>query len=609
MNPQFIKEFRILLFPWSVAVVTAILMPLANFLNAVHVIEGGDFVNFIVGLVMFIFFTSLLAIAAFPFGAEFQHRTLPLLLSQPIRRGLIWRHKLIAASLGIGLALLVFVLAGIVAEKAARGATKPNTVVTTPIASAVEPTTEPSLQGGMSREQVEMYQRRYGIRPGIQSTQHQSPLPSPRDDVISVWEICLAAAALLLPTLGSVTYWTLLARSTLGGMVFTAFSQFVIFGILAFIAERIGISDHRVGILDLSAQTAVFALASIIYGGIFFLLSWRKFSRVDVSQLLPDTLAGSKSLTAQGLRLELLRCGPTSGLLNLIRKEIQLQRPVFIIAGILCILWALACIYLLLQPFRTTFPEIVFALTIGFYIPLISFFAGSVSLGEEKNLAIVGWHLTFPVAIWRQWAVKLSVGLGIWLILGLLLPFALIKLGTTFSHARVIKELEFDSWLGISLFMTGVCALSFWAMTLFSNTVRAVIGSLVTVLLICGTAAFASWLMEEFVFPLPVVRTLVIYDSHWPEAVGFVLIGASTVVLAFIQSLMQFRLLQTSRRTVVKYGGALLVFVFLATLCYFSIVTFTQFAPAIYVLFFILLLIFLRRRLAPISVAADSSSQ
>jgi hypothetical protein len=599
MNPQFIKEFRILLFPWSVAVVTAILMPLANFLNAVHVIEGGDFVNFIVGLVMFIFFTSLLAVAAFPFGAEFQHRTLPLLLSQPIRRSLIWRHKLIAASLGIGLALLALLLASIVAEKGARAATKSSTVVTTPIAPAVEATTKPLVQGGMSREQAEIYQRRYGLRPGIQSTQYQSRSPSPRQDVIAVWEICLAAAALLLPTLGSVTYWTLLARSTLGGMVFTAFSQLVIFGILAFIAERIGISDHRVGILDLSAQTAVFALASIIYGGIFFLLSWRKFSRVDVSQLLPDTLAGSKSLTARGFRLEWLRCRPASGFLNLIRKEIQLQGPVFIIAAILCVLWMLSYMFLLLQPFRTTFPEIIFALTIGFYIPLISFLAGSVSLGEEKNLAIGGWHLSFPISIWHQWAVKLGVGFGAWLLLGLLLPFSLTQVGVVLGGPRSIGESEIESWVTISLFMTGVYALSFWAMTLFTGTVRAVIGSLVAVLVLCGAAAFAYWLLAEFVFPQPLVRTLLTYDSHWAQAVGWVLLGTSTVVLAFVQSLLQFRRLQTSSKTVAKYFGSLVIFIFLATLCYFCVAPFTQFAPAIYILAFLLLLIIVRRKLTP----------
>jgi hypothetical protein len=611
-----IKEFRALLYPWSLAMATAILIPLANFFFAVHVIEDGVFVNSLSGLVVFIFFSSMLAIAASPFGTEFHCRTLPLLLSQPISRSLIWRHKLIAASMGIGIAMLPLVLANFLTDTATQSpaATVPNTALST----VMTPTTQPTAPAGMSREQA-IYERRYGIKPpGTEST---NPIPatpapatpaSPKPELISSSEITITACALFLPTLCSVSFWTLLARSTLGGMVFTVFSQLLVFGILSFISERFGLANSKLGIRSMSAQTPIFALAGIVYCCMFLSLSWRKFSRLEVSQLSPGTLASSKSLTAQGFGMEWLRCRPTSGFLNLVRKEIQLQRPVFIIAGILCILWALACVYLLLQPLRTTFPEIVFALTIGFYIPLISFLAGSVSLGEEKNLAIVGWHLTFPVSIWRQWAVKLSVGLGIWLILGLLLPFALIKLGTTFSHARVIKELEFDSWLGISLFMTGVCALSFWAMTLFSNTVRAVIGSLVTVIALCSAGTFAFWLLLKFVFPHPVVRTLLNYNTHsekeddWVLIRGAILIGASTLVLAFIQSRLQFRLLQTSWRTVAKYSGALVIFVFLATLFYFSLLPFTQLSPAIYLLLFILLLIFVRRMAAPVPSGTDS---
>src|SRR6267142_2156549 len=598
MNLQVIKEFRALLFPWSVAMTTAILMPLANFLVTVRVAEGGAFVSFVLRLVVFVFYSSLLAIAASPFGTEFHYRTLPLLVSQPIPRSLIWRHKLIAASTGIAIALLPVVFASLLMHSETPAPTVSDVAVTTSITS----TPEPTPPAGLSPEQ-EVYQRRYGInRPVI----HSPPAIPLTPDVISASEILLTACALLLPTLCSVTFWTLLARSTLGGMVFTAFSQLLVFGILTFISERFGLANSRLGIRDISAQTPIFALAGIIYGGIFFLLSWRKFSRVDVSQLLPDTLAGSKSLTSQGLRLEWLRCRPASGFLNLVRKEIQLQKPLFIIAAILCVLWVLAYIFLLLQPSRKNFAEIVFALTIGFYIPLMSFLAGSVSLGEEKNLGIVGWHLTFPVSIWRQWAVKLAVGFAVWLLLGLLLPFSFTRVGLVLGGSRIFNELELESWFVISLFMTAVFTLSFWAMTLFNNTVRAVIGSLVAVVALCSAATLAYWLLVEFVFPQPMVRTLLDYDSHWRDAVGWVLLGASTVLLAFVQSLLQFRRLQTSSKTVVKYSCALMVFVFVATVCYFLILPFTQFTPAIYLLLFMLLLIVIRRTVASVAARADS---
>jgi len=445
MNPQLIKEFRALVVPWSVAILAAILRPMGNFLVGIHMIEGGTFLDFLFGIVGFAFFLSLLTIAAFPIGTEFQHRTFSLLLSQPIARSVIWRHKLIAASLGMASALLVFALSDIVAKKGAIAAMTPNAVATAPITTEVEPTTVPSVPGGMTPEQAEMYQRRYGVHPGIRATQSQSPSAAPTEDVLSVWEICLTAAALLWPTLGSVTFWTLVARSTLGGMVFTAFSELIALGIVAFVLERLGISTQRLGFRDFTTQPFVFVLASIIYGGVFFRLSWRRFSRFDFGQLLPDTLAGSKSLSAAGLRIEILRCRPASGLVNLIRKEIHLQRPVVIIAGIMCLAWAPAYAFLISKTRHTAFPEIVFALTIGFYMPLISFLAGSVSLGEEKNLGITAWHLTFPVSVWRQWSVKLGVGLVTWILLGLLLPFGLTRLGLAMRGPRIFTELELKS--------------------------------------------------------------------------------------------------------------------------------------------------------------------
>jgi len=265
MNRRLAKEFRTLLLPWSVALAIAIVIPLANFLIAARVIEGGPFVSFILGLVVFAFFSSLLAMAASPFGTEFQYRTLPLLLSQPIPRSLIWKYKLIAASLGIASALLVLILANFLADKRTPSATNLAVAQTTPNAS----TAGSALPPGMSLEQAGMYKRRYVIyHLGNKSTATVPPTAA-TSDTTSVSEVCLGAIALLLPTLGSVTFWTLLARSTLGGMVFTAFSQLLVFGILESIAERLGIFNSQLGYLGLSTQTAVSALASIKL--------WRRF--------------------------------------------------------------------------------------------------------------------------------------------------------------------------------------------------------------------------------------------------------------------------------------------------------------------------------------------
>ena len=77
MNPRMAKEFRVLLLPWSVALVIAIILLVANLLH----LEAGSFVSFLRAVVTFAFFGCLLAIVASPFGSEFLHKTFPLLLS------------------------------------------------------------------------------------------------------------------------------------------------------------------------------------------------------------------------------------------------------------------------------------------------------------------------------------------------------------------------------------------------------------------------------------------------------------------------------------------------------------------------------------------------
>src|SRR3974390_1273779 len=94
MTPRLTKEFRALLMPWSLAVLAALLGPLCRLFqrtDSMHGVAGGvaTFANFALC-------AGLGLLAAFSFGAEFQQRTLPLLLAQPVERFRLWREKLVA---------------------------------------------------------------------------------------------------------------------------------------------------------------------------------------------------------------------------------------------------------------------------------------------------------------------------------------------------------------------------------------------------------------------------------------------------------------------------------------------------------------------------------
>jgi len=362
----------------------------------------------------------------------------------------------------------------------------------------------------------------------------------------------------VIPTLASAAFWTLLARSTLGGMVFTASAQLVIVGVLSYVIERWGLSA--------AGQTGMFVGFGLVYSGLFGWLSWRKFLSFEVRQL-SEGKAGFDSLSAGGWRPDCLRCRSTSGLLNLLRKEIQLHRPLIIISVIFCALWALAYVLMAVQPSRTTYVEIIFALTIGAYIPLTAVLAGCISLSEEKNLGLTAWHLTFPVSMWRQWAIKLGVGFLAWLLLGLVLPYVLIRLGSAINSIRLLRDVDERIWLiiavavvGSSLFIT-----TFWAMTLAMSAIRAVIGGVVLLMCLGGTVSLGVW-----------VATLLLGDfilSSLSAGPIIALLIISPLLITLAQSLAQFGRLQSSRRIALEHSVMLVTLTFLTVLGYFLLIS------------------------------------
>ena len=93
MNPQLTKELRPLLLPWLVAALAVVLQSLSS--------------DYLFGITGFVFYGTAVLMVAMTVGAEFQQRTLWLLLTQPCDRDRSWHTKVFAAAIAIGsLALL-----------------------------------------------------------------------------------------------------------------------------------------------------------------------------------------------------------------------------------------------------------------------------------------------------------------------------------------------------------------------------------------------------------------------------------------------------------------------------------------------------------------------
>ena len=105
MTRRLAKEYRSLLLPWCVAAVAACLMPLLAML-AEHPRAGAA--PFFFALSNFALFGGIVVTAGMSFGAEFQQRTLGLLVSQPVERWRLWNEKMLALSSAVAAVGLLY---------------------------------------------------------------------------------------------------------------------------------------------------------------------------------------------------------------------------------------------------------------------------------------------------------------------------------------------------------------------------------------------------------------------------------------------------------------------------------------------------------------------
>ncbi|HEV2022364.1 MAG TPA: ABC transporter permease subunit, partial [Terriglobales bacterium] len=256
---RILKEARPLLWPWC-AVTLAGALPLV-LRQSDPILLGSNILE--ISLV----FTGvgILLLATLSLGNEFQHRTLSLLLSQPVSRMEIWGEKMSVTLVAVLSAAMVVC---------------------------------------------------YGWRSALQ----EEP---------KLW---VFGGALVITTIASATFWTLIARSTLGGLVLSCMvPYFIVIVAWATLPERI----RETGDFSLPAAIPVVSIATfalLCYAGVMLWLGRRTLARFQVT----GGMAGDDLLMAvPGVMPEalagLFRCRPTGPFLNLIRKELRLLRPLWLL--------------------------------------------------------------------------------------------------------------------------------------------------------------------------------------------------------------------------------------------------------------------------------------
>jgi hypothetical protein len=521
MNRHLAKEFRQLRLPWCVAAISAVLagslMPLKTWLDESPGTPSAQHVGvdpFLIDVALFGFFGGIALLAAMSFGTEFQQRTLPLWLSQPLSRARMWREKMLALAAAVASVLLLLCLSQAI--------------------------------GNLITIQ---WSSRYG-----------EALPPLKD--------ILLTSACILATVCSSGFWTFIARSTIGGMVFNIAGQFLVALVTMFILEKAFGSEAEI---PERFVVGLIPVVGLLYSALFLWLGRRQFAQMELRDVSfgENVMRAETSISKAGW-LDWLRCRPTGSLLNLKRKELRLLKPVFTIAAVFTFCWFVTLGLMLLQPARQSLFEGILNVLTGVAVVLLSLLAGSVSLGDEKSLGPTAWHLTLPVSARRQWLVKLGMSFAVGATLALLLPLVLSWIAAAKVNVGLYALLNGEdsgSQLIVILAMSGlIFLLSFWAATLSTNTVRAAMTAIFGLVTLGLCVAAGTWGASRIGGLQTVLLTKLVVWLQLPldyffgllsETAGWWLLALTggvflSVVLA--QSLAQFRCAQSQKFILLKYS-------------------------------------------------------
>jgi ABC-type transport system involved in multi-copper enzyme maturation permease subunit len=362
----------------------------------------------------------------------------------------------------------------------------------------------------------------------------------------------VAAIAYVIVAMASATYWTLTARSTVGGFILIGciFWMFYLFvGEMEKLPRRDGV--FYTAPPPTTSIIALFALA-ICLAALMLWLGARKFARFQVTggSSGEDLLTAGPSVMPEALA-EWLRCRPSGATLNLIRKELRLLRPLWVIELLALVYIACLAIFRLLPSPPVLLPEtllqwVVLGPPVMTCLGLAGL-AGIVPLGEERTSGTYAWHMSLPISARRQWLVKLIVAMVSGLACTILFPvLTMIAIGAAYGsplmyvHGGVLQE----DLLVIPILIFAC----FWCACAANDTIRAATWAIPTIAAIPFTAAGGLWLGRELAQTTGTLRDFVVSSFHLsPLAFANITDFARSHLLWLFAPTLLFALMQSFR--------------------------------------------------------------
>ena len=232
------------------------------------------------------------------------------------------------------------------------------------------------------------------------------------------------AMALLLPALAALCLaplLTMVSRGPLGGLVLSAAT----FGFVWLAGDLIGTfrfglkPEDALKVFAFRTQFAWWTTPVVSVAGA--VLAWRTFVRLEAnegSSSRPTRQAPRNASAPEAARLGMTR---RPWWLQVARKELHLQKMIFVIAALYVVFW---CAISWSARFMPVMSVLLTPLSYV-YSAAVALLLGSFASAEERQLGTHNWQILMPVSARKQWTVKVGVVCGLCLLLGFALPGAL----------------------------------------------------------------------------------------------------------------------------------------------------------------------------------------
>ena len=237
----------------------------------------------------------------------------------------------------------------------------------------------------------------------------------------------MLAAAYVIITAAFATFWTLTARSTIGGFVLIIGILYLFYLFIGHVIDPLHRGQAFAAFSSIPATITAISVFTVSISGVMLWLGARKLARFEATggSSGEDLLMAGPSVMPQALA-GWFRCRPSGAFLNLIRKELRLLRPLWLVSPLIVMYVSGLAMFGLLPTPPTLFPQT--ALEWALLGPLLAVcialagLAGMLSLGAESASGTQAWHMTLQLSARRQWLSKLIVAILAGLACALLFP-------------------------------------------------------------------------------------------------------------------------------------------------------------------------------------------